>query len=237
MALFDGHAHLGSVEERNIRSQEKITTMVCAGTPKEAKQLEQICSDNPFLIPAYGLHPWHSEEYSVEDMDRYLKATKVIGEIGMDNVWCQVPLEIQRKAFEQQLALASERKQPVVLHTKGQEKAIGTLIAHYPNRYLVHWYSSMEDLDLYLSLDCYFTIGPDAAENPAVVQVIEKAPLNRLLVETDGWGAVQWALGDVKLENLPGLLRKNMELIAAKKQVSLGKVERQLEENFWRFMG
>ena len=34
----------------------------------------------------------------------------VIGEIGMDSVWCDVPLDRQRKALEKQLQFACEIK-------------------------------------------------------------------------------------------------------------------------------
>ena len=53
-----------------------------------------------------------------------LKQASIIGEIGMDSVWCDVDLEIQKEVFEKQLQLAKEWDKPVILHTKGQEKTI-----------------------------------------------------------------------------------------------------------------
>ena len=52
----------------------------------------------------------------------------MVGEIGMDSVWCQVPLPIQERVFREQLAMACSLKKPVVLHTKGQEKAIASIL-------------------------------------------------------------------------------------------------------------
>ncbi len=117
----------------------------------------------------------------------------VIGEIGMDSVWCDVPLSKQEKVFCAQLELASALKKPVVLHTKGQEKKIAGLIRNYENTYLVHWYSGEEGLSEFLELDCYFTVGPDVFYNPSVQRAARLAPENRLLVETDGCSAVKWA--------------------------------------------
>mgnify|MGYP000804677700 CR=1 FL=1 len=50
-----------------------------------------------------------------------------------------------------------------------------------------------EYLEEYLALDCYFSVGPDAWWNPAVAQAARRVPRDRILVETDGLGAVQWA--------------------------------------------
>ena len=95
--------------------------------------------------------------------------------------------------LEKQLQLAAEWKKPVVLHTKDQEREILELIRRYPNTYLVHWYSADHDLDGYLDLNCYFSIGPDVVWNPAVQQVARRVPENRILLETDGMDAVKWA--------------------------------------------
>lgn len=97
----------------------------------------------------------------------YLEKCQVIGEIGMDSLWCNVPLKRQKEILE--------------------------LIRKYPNTYLVHWYSADHDLDGYLDLDCYFSVGPDVIWNPAVQQVAKRVPENRILLETDGMEAVKWA--------------------------------------------
>ena len=123
----------------------------------------------------------------------YLEKCQVIGEIGMDSLWCNVPLKRQKEVLEKQLQIAAEWKKPVVLHTKDQEREILELIRKYPNIYLVHWYSADHDLDGYLDLDCYFSIGPDVIWNPAVQQVARRVPENRILLETDGMDAVKWA--------------------------------------------
>lgn len=123
----------------------------------------------------------------------YLEKCQVIGEIGMDSLWCNVPLKRQKEVLEKQLQIAAEWKKPVVLHTKDQEREILELIRKYPNTYLVHWYSADHDLDGYLDLDCYFPVGPDVIWNPAVQQVAKRVPENRILLETDGMDAVKWA--------------------------------------------
>lgn len=235
--ICDGHAHLGTEQEQNIRREYGIMTMVCAGTRQEAEALLTEAQSGSLLIPAVGLHPWHSGECTVEEMLPFMKQVPVIGEIGLDSVWCQVPMECQRTAFKAQLEIAVRLNKPVVLHTKGMEEEIAKTIQNYKTRFLVHWYSSMEYLDPYLAKDCYFTLGPDLAVNPAVRQVAQRVPLNRLMVETDGFSAVSWAVGETPYEDVPGLLDSNMRLVAEIKGVPAEQVYRQMEQNFFCFIG
>lgn len=108
--IYDAHAHLGTPQERQIRRGTPIISMICAQNPPEAQELEILCrqeAKNPsWLVPAYGLHPWQTGDYTVRDMEPFLSRASIIGEIGMDNVWCEVPLDRQQEAFEAQLALA-----------------------------------------------------------------------------------------------------------------------------------
>ncbi len=117
--LIDAHTHLGSDSERSERQKKQILSLVCASTPPEAESL--LKTAKPYLLPTAGLHPWQAASYFVNDMLPYLTACPVIGEIGMDSVWCDVPLDRQEEVFRAQLAIACQMKKPVILHTKGEE--------------------------------------------------------------------------------------------------------------------
>jgi len=189
--LSDAHTHFGTDKERQEREQAGIVSLLCASTPGEAQKL--FSRTGTCLIPTCGLHPWYAETYCIQDMAGWLESCPVIGEIGMDSVWCHVPLPVQEQMFRQQLELAARLGKPVILHTKGQEQKIAAIIREYPNRYLVHWYSGQDYLEEYLRMDCYISAGPDVGWNPAVRQAVRKTPLNRLLIETDGMESVKWA--------------------------------------------
>ena len=68
----------------------------------------------------------HAGQY-LPDM-KELTACDFIGEIGMDNVWCQVPESVQRSVFARQLEIAEELHKPVLLHTKGMEREIARML-------------------------------------------------------------------------------------------------------------
>lgn len=194
--VTDAHAHVKTKAEALERIREGIPTMVCGTDPEDARWVMELCQKpeaEGILFPVFGLHPWYADQWNVEDMMPYLEKCQVIGEIGMDSLWCNVPLKRQKEVLEKQLQIAAEWKKPVVLHTKDQEREILELIRKYPNTYLVHWYSADHDLDGYLDLECYFSVGPDVIWNPAVQQVAKRVPENRILLETDGMDAVKWA--------------------------------------------
>jgi len=117
------------------------------------------------------------------------------------------------------------------------EKEIAETIAPYTVRKLVHWYSCVDYLDLYLEQDCYFTVGPDHGENAAVREVIRRVPLNRLLTETDGLSAVEWAIGrKAEPDEIELVLRREIEAIADAKGLSCSETEAAVYENLLRFI-
>lgn len=155
----------------------------------------------------------------------------------MDTIWCDVDPAIQRKIFILQMDIAQKRGCPVILHTKGQEKEIVEIIADYTMPVIVHWYSSIDYLDLYQERDCYFTVGPDFQKNPAVRQVAREVPLNRLFVETDGISAVEWAAGKVIMpQEMPSILLESMKFISGVKAVDLPTVQKEMENNLKRLI-
>lgn len=239
MLIHDAHAHIGSEEEIKVRKTHQIKTFLCAANPQEAAIVEALCRDSAFLIPTYGLHPWYAEQFSVAEMLPFLKKGRLLGEIGMDSEWCDVPLTRQKEIFLEQLTLAQDFNMPVILHTKGQEKEILSLIRPFTPPILVHWYSDEKYLAGYIKKDCFFSIGPDVGQNAAVQNVVKNVRLNRLLVESDGMDAVRWASTGSRTDQvppadaeLPKILRSTIEFIADAKGMHPKDIAGQLIENF-----
>lgn len=233
MKLYDGHTHLGDRSEMTARAGFGITSMVCGTNPGDSLILERAAAEDPFLVSAYGLHPWHSGRYPLEDMIPFIKKGALIGEIGMDCVWCDVDPDQQRHVFLEQMKIAERCCAPVILHTKGMEKEILELIQPFHVPILVHWYSCEKYLEGYLEKGCFFTIGPDLHTNQAVQRVACKADISRLLVETDGLDALGWALGEqVEANQIPLVLKKMMEYVSNIKNMHILKAAQHMEENF-----
>lgn len=253
MRMIDIHAHLSYTkktdgeekEELDFRRAKGIVTCFSTGTPEEWTKLVPWMK-RAEILNSFGIHPWYADRYLPEQCREYLESCDFIGEIGMDSVWCQVPLKIQKRVFEKQLQVAADLGKPVLLHTKGQERAIREVIQDFPGKICVHWYSGTErDLDGYLEKDCYFTLGPDLAENKSeekqavYSRILTEVPAERLFVETDGISAVAWArdVETLDITEIPIVLQKNMEYAAKWKKMSGAEMERQMKDNLMRFLG
>ncbi|HIS04259.1 MAG TPA: TatD family hydrolase [Candidatus Pullichristensenella avicola] len=214
--LCDAHAHLGDDAETRARRAQGVRTALCGTDPESAGAVEAACAREALFTAHYGLHPWKTARFAVREMEPWLAKCRVIGEIGLDSVWCDVPARDQRAAFVRQLDIAREMGKRVLLHTKGCEEEIARLVAERNVPCVVHWYSCAEHLERYLDLDSYFTLGPDIAVNPAVREVARRAPRGRVLFETDGLSAVEWAQGrSVRAQDVGPVLEAALREAAA----------------------
>ena len=234
--LCDAHCHLdGSSELAALQRDEHILALINCQSPTEWETNRQLVDGHQPL--SFGIHPWQATELRWSEITPYLEATNIIGEIGMDSVWTDVNLLEQARIFEAQLRFAHDHRKPVVLHTKGCERAVLTNIQKYPNRYLVHWYASPEYQADYIRLDCYFTIGPDVLTDPAVTQLAKTIPLNRLLIETDGLAAVTWAQHrPVTVTDYPMILKQSLRIIANLRGMAPAELEANVYQNLQQFL-
>lgn len=232
--LSDAHSHLSDFAERLLADAPVRTVFSCA-TPEECRRAAALAARFDHVHTSCGIHPWHVAADSWDTMRPWLEEAAVIGEIGLDSVWCSSDPALQRQLFERQLAFACERQRPVVLHTKGQEGEVLAMIRHYPNTYHVHWYSCRDYLDDYLALGCYMSVGPFPSLDPAVAAVAAHTPADRLLIETDGIDAVRWATGEDHVDYLQAFDRI-AEDIAALRGSSAEAVQAQADANLQRFL-
>ena len=231
--LVDAHCHFRGTDELDARRD--IFTVYCGTDPDTARQALALAGPN--ALASCGLHPWQCQAHTVAEMRPFIDRCPILGEIGLDSVWTEVDMDAQRAAFTAQLHLARALERPIVLHTKGMEREIAETIAPYGVRKLVHWYSCMEHLDRYIDQGCWFSVGPDWQTNPAVEQVIARAPLSRLVTETDGLDAVAWALGrPVEPEEIPGVILGELRAIARAKGVSEAEARVRVWENMMAFI-
>ncbi|WP_312353257.1 TatD family hydrolase [Aminipila sp.] len=244
-------------EFRNMIREKKLGVLANASCVSEFEAFETI--EGAFI--SFGIHPWNTHEFcksgkgenplildeqdwvkcireKLEGVKEYFRGAHAVGEIGMDSVWCSCNLMLQRELFIQQVEIAQSLRKPVVLHTKGQEKAIAEILLNYSLKKLVHWYSCEQYLELFLEQDCYFTVGPNYQTSNAVKKVISTVPLDRLLVETDGISAVEWASEKkIRVAEIPDVLKGSVRAIAEAKGIAPEIAERRIEENFYRFLG
>ena len=85
MMLCDAHAHLGNDTEWEERTGKGILSLICATGPEEAGKLFSRLEwlKGRAVVPTAGLHPWYADQYTVQDMEPYIRRCPVVGE----SVW------------------------------------------------------------------------------------------------------------------------------------------------------
>lgn len=144
-----------------------------------------------------GVHPFYADNFrasfaNFSAFESLIKGADFVGEIGMDNYWAKSNLDVQEEIFVKCLKLAEKYNKKVILHTKGMEEKILEIIKQYKLTYIVHWYACDDFIDEYIDTNSYFTIGPAIYKEESVRSLVEKCPLDRLLIETDGIDALEW---------------------------------------------
>ncbi len=148
-----------------------------------------------FVIPAYGIHPWHAHTASDGWQDRLRKLLKEnphasIGECGLDR-WVESPeIEVQRPIFLDQLAIARELDRTVTIHCL---KAWGPLFDAFqesppPRRFLMHSYhGSIETARQLLEMGAWFSFSGHFLQErkSSVRDTFRQLPHDRILLETD----------------------------------------------------
>ena len=233
--LHDAHFHLHTQAMAQLIKEQAIQGIVNIQNKKEYELVKQCfphLNQHDIYFSA-GIHPWHADANTWQEMEPIMSEAMFIGEIGLDCVWSDQPLEKQREVFICSLAYAHVHHKPVILHIKGMEYEVLTHIQRYSNHYLVHWYSCDQYIKEYQNLDCYFTIGPSVLKDPAVQQVARMIPLNRLLVESDGLEALSWCENKaIPLSEYPSYLQRTIKEIAAIKCLDERFVANQLTHTF-----
>lgn len=129
MQLVDAHCHLESNEYNDldtvIRNAEQVGVVkliTCSITPGQWTLSQRIAEAYPSVEFALGIHPWHIPASDLSQLDGLRQAKDrgacAIGEIGLDKVIDNLPLELQKHVFKQQLIIAKETDLPVIMHCR-----------------------------------------------------------------------------------------------------------------------
>lgn len=242
MPKYDCHTHVSCLEDLAFYYERGIVPCINVASRAEYEQviaweaqLDRYYPNPISLHLSIGIHPWRADRVAEdfgEDYENLLAQADCVGEIGLDSVWTELPLDIQEEAFVTSLQLAHQLQKSIILHTKGQEGRICQLLQGCQVPVIVHWYACAEHVQDYLDLGATFTIGPAVLTDPLVQDLVRQVPLNRLLLETDGREALEWlvdrSLSPAEMEDL---VFQTLGAIAELKDLLLSTVQTQLAQN------
>jgi TatD DNase family protein len=202
--IFETHAHYDDEafdEDRdallNSLKNQGIEYVVNVGASLETtKKTLELMETYPFVYGAVGVHPSETAELNEDNFSWLKKVTKTpkvvaIGEIGLDYYWDTPDRNIQKEWFEKQMELAKEVNLPAIIHSR--DAAADTLDMIKASNLqaaggVIHCFSYGKDMaKYYLDMGFYLGIGGVLTFKNAkkLVEVVEYAPLNQLVLETD----------------------------------------------------
>jgi TatD DNase family protein len=201
--LIDTHAHLNAAQfdaDRAVVLQRAaeagVARIIEIGydlpTSRAAVRLAEA---HPHIFAVVGIQPHYAAEADdtwLAEIAQLAVHPKVvaIGEIGLDYYHDRAPHDQQEQLFRMQLALARRLQKPVVIHSRdAQEDTVRILrVAARGQLGVMHSFSggweyaaACLDVGFYLSLSGPVTY----AKAGELHEVARRAPLDRLLTETD----------------------------------------------------
>ncbi|AQX13834.1 hydrolase TatD [Elizabethkingia meningoseptica] len=203
--MIDTHTHLYS-EQFDEDRDEAISRAKEAGVERfylpaidseTHEQMLQLEAQYPGEIFAMmGLHPcsvqpetWENELALVKEyIDK--RPFCAIGEIGIDLYWDKSTLDIQVKAFEQQIDWAIEKDLPIVIHTRESFNETFEVLErkkHPKLRGIFHCFSgNLEQAQHAIDLGFILGIGGVVTfKNGKIDQFLDEIPLDKIVLETD----------------------------------------------------
>lgn len=205
--LIDTHTHLDFPQFDDDREQvieralaAGVEAMINVGADlASSRAAVALAEAHPQIYTAVGVHP-HDARTLTEEVLEELRALashpKVvgIGEIGLDFYRDLSPRDRQRRAFQQQLALAREAGKPVIIHDRQAHQEVMSILRqwigsrHHQPAGVLHCFSGDSAMaQEAIELGFYISIaGPVTFQNARRLRdLVRQLPLERLLIETD----------------------------------------------------
>lgn len=202
--IFETHAHYDDQafdrdRDSLLRSMEAhgIEKIINVGASlRGVRDTVTLTEQYPFVYGAVGIHPDEVGELTEDHMEwmrGLCEKEKIVavGEIGLDYYWDKENHEIQKKWFVRQMDLAKETGLPIIVHSRDAAKdTLDIMKAERADRLqgVIHCYSYSKELAReYMNMGYFLGIGGVVTfkNGKKLKEVVEYAPLDYLLLETD----------------------------------------------------
>ncbi|MEM4788185.1 MAG: TatD family hydrolase, partial [Ignisphaera sp.] len=153
-----------------------------------------IAEKHRWVIPAIGIHPWNIDANSFAEFSRLYELAislrnriRVIGEVGLDKKFKSETFIYQLQIFKSFIDLATEIKSLLNIHAAGAWKETIELLARsdIPSA-IIHWYTGpLELINELIDRNIFISVNPAIAVQIKHREVVARAPLDIILVESD----------------------------------------------------
>ncbi len=240
--LIDGHAHLNAIIPIGPAIERAcsvgVSRIIAVGMDLESnKKTLEIAGNYPGCVfPAIGYHPWSILENEIENnlafIEKHIDQCVAVGEVGLDYK-IKVKKALQWKVFSRVLKIAGKNEKPVIIHTRfSYERAHRMVVEAGIKKAVFHWYSGPENVLFRIIEDGYFVSAtPALVFSKAHREAIAKAPLEKILIETDSPVKYRYKTSE------PADLLETLQQLARLKEISEDKVALITTENSTRLYG
>lgn len=205
--LIDSHCHLLDLRFKNnikeiiseARKAEVVKFVNIGTSVLDSQNSVKLANEHDEIYTSVGIYPHEDTGLEVLQMSKELqklidssKKVVAVGECGIDNVEGKGGRELkdQEEIFLMQLDLAVRNNLPVIIHNRGGDEIIFSLLNKYKNkiRGVAHCFSSgWEIAEKYLELGFYLSFSgiltyPSAKD---LTDVFKKVPDDKFVFETD----------------------------------------------------
>jgi len=199
---FDTHAHYEDKRFNDDRD-ELLSSMPGAGIShvlncgcsiRSSKFGLGLADKYPFIYASVGVHPHDAKDMTddtIFELEKLLSHPKAaaVGEIGLDYHYDFSPRDVQGLRFREQLELARRFKKPVIIHMREATRDTLDIVSEFRDLTVVfHCFpGSWETAKIILDMGWYLSFtGVITFDNARkALEVVEKMPMDRLMLETD----------------------------------------------------
>ncbi len=237
--------HLADAKNRGVNH------IIVLGTDHSSNQAAlELAAASPHIFAAIGLHPSLATQIVHQNLDikkiidqfHTLTRTKLshlvaIGECGLDYHWIKDHpkhnqiIALQHQLFTNQIQLAQKLDLPLSIHIRDAHQDTLELLSQFKPRAVLHCFSGDQAiLTQALSLGLYISFAGNLTyKNSGHLQsLLQKVPLNRLLLETD---APYLNPDRGRFPNAPAQIKKTYLYTANLLNIGFDKLTQQISQN------
>ncbi len=242
-SFTDSHCHIYKEYYENIdeiiklAKENNVSRFINNGCNLESsKEVLNLCNIYDEMYGAIGIHPEDVLNYKEEDLkfiEQNITNEKIIaiGEIGLDYYYTKENKEEQIKLFELQLNLAQKYNIPVIIHSRDATLDTINTLKKYHVKGVIHSFSgSLETALEYIKMGYLIGVnGVITFKNANIKNVIQKLPLEKIVLETDSPYLTPEPFRGKK--NSPSHIIQIAEFVSHLKNVSLDELARITNNN------
>ena len=202
--IYDSHCHLDLMDNMTslVQSleQEVVGVLSVGTTPRAYLKEVEMFGDIKNIYVALGLHPQlvGSGYDDLELFESLVQRCHYIGEVGLDFSKEYITNREQQIEVFRRVLFCCERcgNKVVSIHSlKSAATVLRTLsqvMMDNKNIYILHWFTgSIAQMQHAVDMGCFFSINPKMLKTKSGINLIQKIPPNKILLETDAPFSVQ----------------------------------------------